>query len=105
MRGDDYMISKVNLNEEPIIVSEFYEKTVTDNATRKKLRIIGFNFKVTSDDYHKITTLLYKNDFQVNIPEKGITFHASINSYSTSITNLYVENQVGDFKLELIEHP
>ncbi|MEN1968105.1 DUF3219 family protein [Lentibacillus sp. N15] len=76
---------------------------IRDQTTGGELHKIGFEFKVKSKDYHKITTLLYTNDFQVQVPVKEIEFRATIHSYSTSITNLYEENAVGDFKLELIE--
>src|SRR5690625_2230896 len=64
---------------------------------------ISFDFQVSHKDYHDITTLLYTNDFILEIPAKNIKFPATIHSYSTSITNLYEENAMGDFKLELIE--
>lgn len=63
----------------------------------------GFDFKVKSEDYHDVTTLLYLNDFIIRIPEMELEFPATISNYSTSITNLYKENEVGDFRLELIE--
>ena len=97
------MVKEVLLNDVSISITDFHEEEFNDKATGKKLRIIGFNFKVTSEEYHDITTLLYQLNFQVKIPEKELEFPATIHSYSTSITNLYKENQVGDFKLELIE--
>ena len=97
------MAEKVILNDVTLSVTDFYEGTVVDKTTGKELRIVGFDFKVTSSEYHDITTLLYKNDFQVEVPEKEIKFQATIRNYSTSLTNLYEKNQVGDYKLELIE--
>ena len=97
------MIDKILLNEIPITITGFQEEKVTDEATGKELRKIGFDFEVTSEEYHAITTLLYGMNFQVNIPARNIEFPATIHNYSTSITNLYEENQVGDFKLTLIE--
>lgn len=64
---------------------------------------VNFEFLVNHDTYHEITTLLYKNDFTVKIPEKNITFEAIITNYSTSITNLYEKDAVGTFVLELSE--
>jgi len=64
---------------------------------------IYFSFIVTHDDYHDVTTLLYKNDFIITIPEENVTFNATITNYSTSITNLYEAGAEGKFKLELIE--
>ena len=64
---------------------------------------VGFGFLVKHEEYHDITTLLYKNDFTVTIPKEDITFPATISNYSTSITNLYEKDAVGEFKLELSE--
>lgn len=58
---------------------------------------------VTHEQYHDVTTLLYENDFIVDIPEKGIQFSAVISNYSTSVTNLYKAGTEGEFHLELIE--
>ncbi|WP_339230133.1 DUF3219 family protein [Oceanobacillus sp. FSL K6-2867] len=66
-------------------------------------RKVSFDFKVTSEEYHDITTLLYKNDFIVQIPEENLEFRATIYNYATSITNLYEADAVGDFRLELVE--
>lgn len=103
MRGETNMVSEILLNGVSIAITDFQEEKVIDKTTGKSLRIIRFNFKVTSKEYHRITTLLYETNFDVEIPEKNIEFPATIHSYSTSITNLYVENNVGDFKLALIE--
>lgn len=97
------MVDEILLNEVPIAITDFHEEKVTDKSTGKELRKIGFDFEVTSEAYHKITTLLYEMNFQVNIPARNLVFPATIHTYSTSITNLYEDNQVGDFKLTLIE--
>lgn len=94
---------KVVLNETSIDTTNFYHTTVTDEVTKKQLQKIIFDFKVSSSMYHDITVLLYKNDFEVKVPEENLMFHATIHNYSTSITDLYAENEVGDFHLELIE--
>ncbi|WP_067726602.1 DUF3219 family protein [Oceanobacillus damuensis] len=91
----------VMINELTIDATDLHVESVNVNGNEfKKVR---FDFKVASEDYHEITTLLYKNDFNVKIPEKNIEFPAVINNYSTSITNLYEADAVGDFILELIE--
>lgn len=64
---------------------------------------ISFEFTVTHEDYHDVTTLLYKNDFIVHVPKKNLEFPAVITNYSTSITNLYEKGSTGLFKLELTE--
>ncbi|WP_102028416.1 DUF3219 family protein [Salirhabdus sp. Marseille-P4669] len=66
-------------------------------------KFLTLHFKVTHENYHDITTLLYKNDFIVKIPKKDIAFQANIANYSTSITNLYEEGNIGDYKLVLKE--
>ncbi|WP_210469297.1 DUF3219 family protein [Sporosarcina sp. 6E9] len=97
------MVQQVFLNDVSFSITDFHEEWVNDKVTGKKFRKISFNFKVTSEEYHDITTLLYQMNFHVKVPEKELEFPATIHSYSTSITNLYKENQVGDFKLDLIE--
>ena len=97
------MVDEIILNGVAIAITDFQEDKIIDKTTGKRLRVIKFNFKVTSKEYHRITTLLYKMNFHVEIPERNLVFPATIHSYSTSITNLYKENNVGDFKLALIE--
>ncbi|MBP1968403.1 hypothetical protein J2Z83_000495 [Virgibacillus natechei] len=95
------MNQKVIINDLAINAMNYQEETVTEEG--KDLFKIGFDFKVTSSDYHDVTTLLYKNDFTVKVPGRNINLYATIYNYSTSITNLYEEDAVGDFKLELME--
>lgn len=64
---------------------------------------ISVQFHVKSEEYHEVTTLLYKGSFQVEVPQQNLNFQGEIQEYSTSITNLYEENQVADFLLVLIE--
>jgi len=90
------MDKKVLINEYPI---ETYDFQMLSTKPFK----IYFSFTVTHEDYHDITTLLYKNDFMINIPDESITFNATITNYSTSITNLYEVDAEGEFKLELTE--
>ncbi|MFD2759951.1 DUF3219 family protein [Lentibacillus juripiscarius] len=93
------MCQKVLINDMEINASNVQVGTVTKNG--KKRRQIQFDFKVRSEDYHDVTTLLYKNNFQVTVPDENITFPAVITNYATSITNLYETGQTGDFSLEL----
>lgn len=97
------MVQEVIINDVTIHVEHFYNEMVPEQALGSELHKIGLEFKVSSQDYHQITTLLYANDFDVRVPDKGLAFPATIHSYSTSITNLYEEGAVGDFKLELME--
>lgn len=66
-------------------------------------RLIILDFKVTHEEYHDVTTLLYENNFDVKVPNEDIEFQATIQNYWTSFTNLYKEGAVGDFHVELIE--
>lgn len=91
------MISNIILNNTVIPVYNFEE-----NSQDGLLNIV-VDFKVTSDNYHDIVTLLYKGVFDVNIPEKGIAFKGTIQEYYTSITNLYKKGEVGDYHLSLLE--
>lgn len=91
------------IDDTEIAALNFLEETTTDSASGKPRKKITFDFKVTSAEYHDIAVLLYKMDFRIRVPQKELDFPASISNYSTSITNLYKENQVADYKLELTE--
>ncbi|MDY0406441.1 DUF3219 family protein [Virgibacillus sp. 179-BFC.A HS] len=93
------MASKILLNDITIPV-EAYNEELT-----RGLRIISVVFNVTSENYHAITSLLYKQTFDVKIPEKNLAFRGTIRKYATSITNLYHPGQVGEFHLVLRETP
>ena len=91
------MANEIIVNDTVIKVVSYQEDKV--NGLHK----ISVNFQVTSKDYHAITILLYEGIFDVKVPERDIAFRGTIHQYSTSITNLYEEGQVGDFQLSLIE--
>lgn len=91
------LVQEILLNDTVIKVMQYREEKV--NGLHK----ISIHFKVTSEDYHDVTTLLYKGMFNVQVPEKGLIFRGTIQEYSTSITNLYEKDQVGDFTLSLLE--
>lgn len=91
------MVNTIILNDTSIEL-EGYKEAMEDG-----LHKIWIEFKVSSEDYHDITTLLYKGVFDVKVLEKGISFKGDIQEYSTSITNLYEKGQVGDFRLCLRE--
>lgn len=93
------MVNEVVLDDMVIKVTGYKEEVATETGTRQ----INFNFKVKSSEYHAITTLLYKGNFDVKVPERGLEFRGTISKYYTSVTDLYQENQVGSFHLELIE--
>ncbi|WP_241156671.1 DUF3219 family protein [Bacillus sp. FJAT-42376] len=89
---------KVYVNDRLIEAADFVHER--ENGRH----IIRFHFKVKSGaDYHDTSTLLYQNDFAVKVPDKNLSFQAIIKQYSTSADNLYEENAVGDYFLQLIE--
>lgn len=89
----------VALNELTIDADEVeLSKAEVGGQSRYQLKLA---FKVTHKDYHDVTVELYKNDFLVKV--EGAEFHAEIQHYATSVTNLYEEGAVGDFSLTLIE--
>ena len=47
--------------------------------------------------------LLYQETSDVEVPDMNLQFTGVIQQYSTSITNLYEKNQVGDYSLTLCE--
>ena len=85
------------LNDRVIQLTRYEEEKV--NGLYK----ISVVFNVTSEEYHDITTLLYLGTFDVKIPENNLRFRGTIHNYSTSITNLYNKDQVGEYKLTLLE--
>ncbi|MFS0876384.1 DUF3219 family protein [Solibacillus isronensis] len=91
------MVSKIILDDRVILLNSYEEEKVNGNY---KVSVI---FDVTSEDYHDIATLLYNGTFDVKIPEEDIMFRGTIYNYSTSITNLYEKDQVGQYKLTLVE--
>ncbi|AZV41875.1 DUF3219 family protein [Peribacillus asahii] len=91
------MAKTIILNNYSISVKEYGEKKTKDGD------LISVTFDVTSEDYHDVTTLLYKRAFDVKIPERNREFKGTIQQYSTSITNLYEKGNVGEFKLCLLE--
>mgnify|MGYP001245668420 CR=1 FL=1 len=91
------MVTDIILNNRSIQVERYKEDTV-DGLMR-----LSIEFKVKSEDYHDVATLLYEGTFDVTVPERDIAFRGSIKQYSTSITNLYEKGQVGDYKLTLLE--
>lgn len=91
------MVKEIILNDTSIHVDDYKEET--DEC----LHNIIIDFKVTSEKYHDITTLLYEGVFDVKVPDRGLAFRGKIQQYSTSITNLYEKEQVGDFTLSLRE--
>lgn len=90
------MGQKIFINNYPIEVENFQQ----DDSNHRKINV---DFIVKHEDYHDITTLLYENDFVVNVPGENLEFAATITNYSTSVTNLYEEGSEGKFKLELTE--
>lgn len=98
------MTTEVRLNEVTIQGTDFHHETVTDYTTNKSLHKVHFSFKVKSgEEYHDITTLLYKQNFDVEVPKESLKFKGTITNYSTSVTNLYEANNVGNFYVELTE--
>ncbi|KOR89107.1 DUF3219 family protein [Paenibacillus solani] len=91
------MVQKMFLNGILIYLRSYQEEKT--NGLYK----ISVDFNVTSEEYHDISTLLYSGTFDVEIPERDLTFRGTIYEYSTSLTNLYVKDQVGQYKLTLME--
>jgi len=94
---EDNMVKEIILDNRLIKVNHYEQSTVNE------LHQISIVFDVTSEDYHDIATLLYKGTFEVTVPDSVLFFRATIINYSTSITNLYEEGQVGEYKLTLRE--
>jgi hypothetical protein len=91
------VVKEIILNNTLIHVHQYEQRKVNH------LHEISVGFKVTSEEYHDIATLLYQGTFDVEVPEKGLSFRGTIGQYSTSVTNLYEKGQVGDYSLTLLE--
>ncbi|MGA9228133.1 MAG: DUF3219 family protein, partial [Mesobacillus sp.] len=83
------MIKEIILNDQVILVSQYEESNING------LIQISIEFKVTSNEYHDITTLLYEGEFEVMVPGSSLEFRGRILEYSTSVTNLYESEKVG----------
>lgn len=92
---------EIFINQLRIDARNVTEETNKEEGGAKK--IIAFDFKVKSEDSHRVTTELYKNDFLLRIPEKQLELPVEIYNYSTSITDLSEKDAIADFKLALIE--
>jgi hypothetical protein len=95
------MGKQVILNGNQIDVYNYKEEKVPDDGDQAIH--LSFDFKVSHQEYHDITTLLYDLYFDVKVPEDDLEFRGMIDNYYTSLTNLYEEDAIGEFHLELKE--
>lgn len=96
-KGERSVVNEMILNESVIQVQRFEHRKVNG------LNEVSVEFKVSSEAYHDMAILLYQQSFDVKVPETGLQFKGTIQQYSTSITNLYEKNQIGDYSLTLRE--
>lgn len=97
------MGTTVWIDEKQIEAFDFKNEKAKSTGSSDVQHKISFSFQVTSEEYHDLAVLLYKNDFQVRIPELELEFPATIHNYATDRTDLYQAGQVADYYLELIE--
>lgn len=97
IKGVVSLVNEIILNDTSIRIEKYKEEL--ENGLHK----IIIEFKVTSEEYHDTTVLLYEGSFDVKVPETGLAFRGTIQQYSTSVTNLYEKGQVGIFTLTLLE--
>lgn len=93
------------IDDKEIKAYDFKEELMKASAAEGNIKKISFSFKVSSEEYHDVAVLLYKNNFQVRVPELDLEFPATIHNYSTDRTDLYKPEQVADYYLELTEMP
>ncbi|MFD2617567.1 DUF3219 family protein [Terrilactibacillus laevilacticus] len=62
------MVNEIILDKTAIKLDQYKEDI--DNG----LITVSIVFQVTSEDYHDIATLLYKGAFDVNVPDRNLTF-------------------------------
>lgn len=97
------METNVWIDDKQIKATDFKNEQVRISDAEHGATKISFSFKVNSEEYHDVAVLLYKNDFQVRVPDLDLEFPATIHNYATDRTDLYQEGQVADYYLELIE--
>ncbi|PKH10496.1 DUF3219 family protein [Planomicrobium sp. MB-3u-38] len=97
------METAVWIDDKQIEATDFRNEHVQLSGTENKINKISFSFKVNSEEYHDVAVLLYKNDFEVRVPDLKLEFPATIHNYATDRTDLYQEGQIADYYLELIE--
>lgn len=91
------MTMEILLDSVPISAEHFEQEEIDE------LLLLSFVFNVTSEQYHDITTLLYRNVFNVEVRDRGLKFRGEIQQYSTTFTNLYEKGNTGKFHLKLLE--
>lgn len=85
-----------------IIVLDDLTLDVKELKRDEKEGTVYIEFDVTSEDYHNLSTHLYKEKFLVRLPgNNNEEFKAKIINYSTSLDNLYEEGQVGEYRITL----
>lgn len=85
------MPDKIILNNTIIDLKSYEER---ENGSE-----IQITFDVISDEYHVISGLLYEGVFDVKVPDRNLAFRGQIVNYFTDRTNLYEENQVGEYNV------
>lgn len=91
------MVTEIYINDYKLNITDYHDEL------NNELLLVKVDFKVTTEEYHDVTTLLYKGNFNLKVPDRNIDCKVTIQEYSTSITNLYEKDQVGLFRLTLCE--
>lgn len=91
------MVTEIIIDDTILPITDYKQ-----NEKAGKLHVF-VKFNVSSDQYHDMTTMLYKDNFHIKVPQKNLLFEAKITQYATSITNLYKKDQVGVFKVNFTE--
>lgn len=89
------MVKFIKLNNQKLKIKQYKE-----NSDGTKINII---FDLKSEDYHDITSLLYKGRFHIEVPEKNKVFTGDIINYFTDRTNLYEDNQTAEYNITFKE--
>lgn len=89
------MVTEIYLDDYKLNITDYHEEL------NDELLLVKVDFKVTTEEYHDVTTLLYKGIFNFKVPDRDLDCKVTIQEYSTSITNLYEKDQVGLFRLTL----
>ncbi|WP_245541929.1 DUF3219 family protein [Salinicoccus albus] len=90
-------MEKITLNNQEIELKEFQQ---TEENGRIVVSVV---FDVTSEEYHDVSVLLYEEKFDIEVPGKDMKFKGVISQFSTSIDNLYEEDNVGEYRVTFTE--
>lgn len=82
----------------------FKQEQISHSLQQSSRNFISFDFVITGNqEYHDVTSHLYQQTFDVQVPSQHLQFKGTIHNYATSVPKLETETDTVDVHLELIE--